>query len=199
MSERDAPNANDVQGTSAGRMKVATILDSHTFHKAIISLTFVDVFCTLFGLIYLVLSSNCEPESEWPWWLEALDRVSLGITSIFLAEIPFSLWAFGWKTYNPFGDHPYAGLHLFDAFIVISTFALEVGLKGAESEVAALLIMFRLWRFVRLLGGIAVGAGDLEEGRSRDLEEEIEQLKSKLDNLQSENSELRRRITEVQS
>jgi hypothetical protein len=88
-----------------------------------------------------------------PKWLEVLSHISLGITTFFLIEIPLSIFAFGPKFYNPFGSVPHSGLHLFDAFIIGTTFTLEVVLRGREQEVASLLIILRLWRLVKLVGG----------------------------------------------
>jgi len=88
-----------------------------------------------------------------PKWLEVLSHISLGITTFFLIEIPLSIFAFGPKFYNPFGSVPHSGLHLFDAFIIGTTFILEVVLRGREQEVASLLIILRLWRLIKLVGG----------------------------------------------
>jgi len=77
----------------------------------------------------------------------------LAITAAFLVEIFFALFAFGPQFYNPFGKTPLAALHLFDAFVVITTFVLEVALKGREEELAALLIILRFWRIVKLVEG----------------------------------------------
>lgn len=43
--------------------------------------------------------------------------------------------------------------HGTQAFIIITTFVLEVVLKGKEQELAGLLIILRLWRLVKLVGG----------------------------------------------
>jgi voltage-gated hydrogen channel 1 len=64
-----------------------------------------------------------------------------------------TLWAFGVRYYVPFGPVTHAGLHLFDAIIILTTFVLEVVLRGKEREVAGLLIILRLWRLVKLVGG----------------------------------------------
>ena len=64
-----------------------------------------------------------------------------------------TLWAFGVEFYNPFGKVVYARLHLFDAMIIVTTFVLEVVLKGRERELAGLLIILRLWRLIKLVGG----------------------------------------------
>lgn len=76
------------------------------------------------------------------------------ITTFFLVEIPATLWALGPKFYNPRGRVPHASLHLFDAFVILTTFILEVVLRGRERELASLLIILRLWRLVKLVGGM---------------------------------------------
>lgn len=75
------------------------------------------------------------------------------ITTLFLVEIPLTLWALGHEFYNPFGRIPHSSLHLFDAIIILTTFVLEVILRGKERELAGLLIILRLWRLLKLVGG----------------------------------------------
>lgn len=53
----------------------------------------------------------------------------------------------------PFSGPPHAPLHLFDAIIVVTTFVLEFVLKGRERELIGLLVILRLWRLVKLVGG----------------------------------------------
>jgi hypothetical protein len=114
----------------------------------------IDTACVLADLTYTILSPTCTPEGpEAPQWLEVLSHISLFITSFFLVEIPLTLWAFGFQFYNPFGTFTHAGFHLFDACIIIATLVLEVLLKGRERELAGLLIVLRLWRLLKLVGG----------------------------------------------
>lgn len=115
----------------------------------------IDAGCVLAELIHTVLSPTCTPvDSESPAWLEVLQGVSLVITTVFLIEIPLALWAFGLQFYNPFGPVLHAGLHFFDAAIIVTTFMLEVVLKGKERELAGLLVVLRLWRLIKLIGGL---------------------------------------------
>jgi hypothetical protein len=108
----------------------------------------------LADLSYTFLAPGCTPEGpEAPQWLEILAHISLVITAFFLIEIPLTLFAFGVEFYNPFGNVTHAKLHLFDAFIILTTFVLEVVLKGRERELAGLLIVLRLWRLIKLVGG----------------------------------------------
>ncbi|THH26942.1 hypothetical protein EUX98_g7247 [Antrodiella citrinella] len=159
----------------------------------------IDSVCVLADLGYTVLSDTCTPieGDDAPVWLNVLSHLSLVITTLFLVEIPVTTWAIGFEFYNPFGKTPHALLHLFDVVVIVTTFVLEVVLRGKERELASLLIVLRLWRLVKLVGGIAVGAGDLEEETAKDLFKTREQLEKKskeLAQVQDENQQLRNRI-----
>lgn len=105
-------------------------------------------------LAYTLLTPGCEPIGDsTPGWLEVLSLISTVITTLFLIEIPLTLWSLGFEFYNPYGPIPHASLHVFDALIIVTTFVLEVVLKGKERELAGLLIILRLWRLLKLVGG----------------------------------------------
>ena len=82
-----------------------------------------------------------------------LSLISIAITTLFLIEIPLTLWSLGPEFYKPQGRFPHASLHLFDAIVIVTTFVLEVILRGKERELAGLLIILRLWRLLKLVGG----------------------------------------------
>jgi len=181
------------------REKTANVLESTPLHTFVISLITIDAVCVLADLGYSFLSESCTPPEgpEAPAWLEVLATISLVITTFFLVEIPISLWAHGLRFYIPFAGFPHAAFHLFDAFIIITTFILEFVLKGREKELAGLLIILRLWRLVKLVGGIAVGAGEVEEEVAKDLEETRRQLEgttAALAKAREENRKLRSRV-----
>lgn len=110
-----------------------------------------------------MLSDTCTPAEgpDAPLWLDILAHISLAITTLFLVEIPITLWSMGVEYYNPFGSFPHAGLHLFDALVILGTFILEFVLKGRERELAGLLIILRLWRLVKLVGGMLLDGKSL--------------------------------------
>lgn len=176
----------------------------------------------LADLGYSFLSEGCEPPEgpNAPIWLNVLAHVSLAITTLFLVEIPVTLWASGPEYYNPFGRVTHATLHLFDALVIVITFVLEVILRGKEQELASLLIILRLWRLVKLVGGtsnnahmefldidlllqgITVGAGEIEEENDKDLAEtkkRLEETTSALMQAREENQQLRVRIAWLES
>ena len=110
-------------------------------------------------LAYTFLSAECTPIEgpDTPTWLNALAEVSLAITTLFLVEVPVTVWALGAGHYNPLSKTvPHAALHFFDAVVVFTTFVLEVGLRGRERELASLLIVLRLWRLVKLVQGASL-------------------------------------------
>jgi voltage-gated hydrogen channel 1 len=108
----------------------------------------------LVDFAYTLLSSDCAaPIDEPPDWLEVLSLISTLITTLFLVEIPLTIWSLGFEFYNPRGPVTHAGLHVFDALIILTTFVLEVVLRGRERELAGLLIILRLWRLLKLVGG----------------------------------------------
>jgi voltage-gated hydrogen channel 1 len=108
----------------------------------------------LVDLAYTLLSSDCAmPIDEPPDWLEVLSLISTLITTLFLVEIPLTIWSLGFKFYNSRGPITHASLHVFDALIILTTFMLEVVLRGRERELAGLLIILHLWRLLKLVGG----------------------------------------------
>jgi len=157
------------------KRRTAEALESKRLHQAVILLIVIDAACVLAELTHTFLADNCSPDEESPAWLEILANISLTITTFFLVEIPLTLWSLGPRFYNPFKT-PHASLHLFDAFIITGTFVLEFVLKGRERELAGLLIILRLWRLVKLVGGIAVGAGEIDEELAKSLAEARHQL-----------------------
>jgi len=214
MSEQEpllpahTPSSNGHDGSNSlyyqYRSKTAYYLEHPRLHKAVIALITTDAICVLADLAYSFLSSSCEPPGgeDSPAWLEVLARISLGITTLFLIEIPLNLWAFGWQFMNPLGSVPHGGLHFFDTIIIVTTFTLEVILRGKERELAGLLVILRLWRLVKLVGGVAVGAGELEEETIKALEEtksELKLVKAQLTEAREETAFLRMEVQQLQA
>ncbi|KAF8894557.1 hypothetical protein BD779DRAFT_1467157 [Infundibulicybe gibba] len=184
-------HAGRTEGNQTWHERAGELLESRTLHKTVIALITIDA--ALHDIV-----PNLYPEGpDAPEWLEILSHISLIITTLFVVEIPLTLWAFGPKFYNPLGGVTHARLHLFDAFIIVTTFALEVVLRGKERELAGLLVILRFWRLVKLVGGIAVGAGELTEEDAVELvktREELGRTRIELHQTQEENQRLRQRL-----
>lgn len=73
--------------------------------------------------------------------------------------------------------------HIFDALIIIASFLIDVLTRGVVEEVASLVIILRLWRFVKIIEEMSVGASEQMEDmemRMEQLEKENAQLKDEL-------------------
>ncbi|KAF8522217.1 hypothetical protein BU17DRAFT_75277 [Hysterangium stoloniferum] len=163
---------NDVEGNSMSRLpriqrwraNAAEKIETKTFHRGVMALIMLDSILVLIDLSYTFLSSKCTPEvTESPEWVEILSHISLVITCLFLAEFLVCTWAFGLSYYSPFRSI----LHFCDGSVIITTFVLEVALRGRQRELASLLVLFRLIRFA---AEAAVGVGELEEETAKELE-----------------------------
>lgn len=73
--------------------------------------------------------------------------------------------------------------HCFDGFIVILSFVVDLLTHGILEEVASLVIILRLWRFVKIVEELSVGAS-----------ERMEEIEAKIGQLEQENSELRNQL-----
>ncbi|PFH50672.1 hypothetical protein AMATHDRAFT_144633 [Amanita thiersii Skay4041] len=193
-STEDSPNT--------WKRATADLLERPFLHKAVITLISIDVACVVIDLGYILLSPGCNPQSpQGQKFLQALSHISLAITTLFLIEIPLTIWALGFSYYNPRSETPFASLHLFDALIIVITFALEMILRGSERELAGLLIVLRLWRIVKLVEGVAVGTRELSEEELNELIEtrkELEEVRIELHAVRVENMGLRHRLARLE-
>ncbi|KAG6335400.1 hypothetical protein ID866_3695 [Astraeus odoratus] len=189
---------------STWRESTARVLESSRLHTFVLILIALDVACVLVDLAYSFLENGCVPPEgpESPYWLEILANISLSINIFFLVEIPLALWCFGVRFFTPLSDVPHASFHLFDATIIVATVVLELVLKGKERELVGLLIALRMWRLVKLVGGIAVGAGEVEEEVLKELAEtkrKLEGTTAALAKAREENRKLRSRVLSLET
>ncbi|KZO92539.1 hypothetical protein CALVIDRAFT_487274 [Calocera viscosa TUFC12733] len=178
-------------------MWTAEKLESRTVHWFILSLITIDSLLVIADLAYTLLQTQCPPSEELPLPLEISEYASILISSIFVIEVPLSLWALGWEFYDPIYGVPHAPLHDVDAIVIVGTFILEVVLRGRDRELAGLFILLRFWRIVKLVGGVAVGVGEFDEESAKRLAKARIRIKfqdKEIDKLTVENIDLRRRI-----
>ncbi|KAG8998862.1 hypothetical protein FRB95_004006 [Tulasnella sp. JGI-2019a] len=178
------------------RMKTGEKLESEHVHKTVIALSLIDAAIVITDLSYVFLNQACDGgEPELPLWLEILSHISTCITLSFLIEIPLALWAFGWQYYwPPSSAFPHPGFHLLDAVVIIGSVLIDLVLKGKDKELASLLIVFRLWRIVKVVGGVAVGVSEYNEAAIMELKESkevIDKLKKQVKELEEENARLK--------
>jgi voltage-gated hydrogen channel 1 len=128
---------------------------------------------------------------------EALTTFSLVLSSFFLAELLLSLWAEGLRYVSQEQLCPIRGMyrlimmdsflgnwfHCFDAFVIVGSFCIDVLENNLAEEIASLIVILRLWRFVKIVNEFSVEAS-----------EQMEDLRRKVEELEMENKELRARL-----
>lgn len=141
-------------------------------HYLLISLIAIDVLC-IFADIFISLYSCEEGKNTSEKVHHRLDRtqealgiISLVFSCIFLTELVITLWAFGWRWLR-------SKFHIFDTIVIIASFVVDVVLHGVNSEVASLVVLLRLWRFVKIIEEIS----DTQEDRIEAFEEKLKKLK----------------------
>lgn len=122
---------------------------------------------------------QCDEKDTSPFWDDV--RNGLGIAGLvfsclFMLELILSVWAFGWRYFNSW-------FHSFDATVIVAGFIVDVLLHGILEEVASLVVILRLWRFFKIIEEFSVGA-----------EEQMDGLELRIEQLESENADLKREL-----
>jgi len=191
------------------RSRVKAFLSSSAQHYTVLALVSLDLL-GIFADIIINLY-QCDEGDTNPMWDDV--RSSLGIAGLvfscmFMLELILSVWAFGWKCvslphlppppssriakYTPLSHVPReltrnryfnSWFHSFDAIVIVAGFTTDVLLHGVLEEVASLVVILRLWRFFKIIEEFSVGA-----------EEQMAGLSFRIEQLESENSDLRREL-----
>ncbi len=77
--------------------------------------------------------------------------------------------------------------HCFDAFVILVSFVVDVLAHGVLEEIASLVIVLRLWRMVKIVEEMSVGA-----------QEQMEDLEAQVEKLEQERDELLQRLQELE-
>ena len=70
--------------------------------------------------------------------------------------------------------------HCFDATVIVASFVIDVLLRGILEEVASLVIILRLWRVIKIMEELSVGAQEQTEAL-RECIELLEHEKSQME------------------
>ncbi|KAF9429908.1 hypothetical protein BGZ94_009023 [Podila epigama] len=172
------------------RRRIGHAIESRAAHMSILLLTLCDIILVMLQIGASLL--HLDETKEEVWYIELFSHLSLAIVSLFMVEILLKLFAFGPRYF--WRGTPHWVLHLVDAVIIFTSFMLEIFLHGAEQELSSLIIIFRLWRVVKLTGTVAVevsthGQGQvmLLESRIRELEQELHEAKNRCEQLENFN------------
>ena len=162
------------------RKKLRHFFHSNLFHYLLAILIVLDLAIVLLDIILLLIYCDDIPHDV-EEAIHDLVYVSVTILGIFLIELSLQMYAFGIKEWAS------ECLHVFDFVIVSTTFILELVMHGNEAveSMIGLLIVFRLWRLVRVIH-VTTEALDLQH------ETEVDELKEKIEHLQEELRKLRK-------
>lgn len=76
--------------------------------------------------------------------------------------------------------------HCFDGFVITVSFVADVLTRGIVEEIASIVIILRLWRLVKIIEELSVGAA-----------ERMEEVEGRVVELEQENAQLRRQVEEM--
>ena len=174
------------------RHEFGEIIESKCAHVVILILTSIDILLVICQIAATLLGFDDNSDAE--WILEIFAHVSLAIVTFFVLEVLLKVFAFGPRFF--WTGTPHGLLHLADAIIIIISFLLEIFLKGAEQELGSLLIIFRLWRVIKLTGTVAIETAEHNEEYISSLKEHIKELEQQLQESQQEVQRLRAHTAE---
>ncbi|TIA09175.1 hypothetical protein D6C80_08778 [Aureobasidium pullulans] len=171
---------------STARRCTRRYLNSKFGHYAILLLVCLDCSC-IFGefVIQILTCEGRVSESKGDVAQEAIGIVGLVFSCLFMLELMASIWAFGFQYFR-------SKFHCFDATVIVASFIIDVLLRGILEEVASLVIILRLWRVIKIMEELSVGAQEQTEA----LRERIELLEHEKSQMEIELSALKANRTQ---
>ncbi|CAK7272163.1 hypothetical protein SEPCBS119000_004980 [Sporothrix epigloea] len=165
------------------RRQSQRFLASTQKHYLILALVGIDVVAILAEILISLVACETGTKDR-PWVdpaLETFKIIGLVISSLFLVELLASLWAFGWELFSSW-------FHCFDAFVILVGFIIDVLAHGVLEDIASLVVVLRLWRVVKIVEEMSVGA-----------EERMEELEAQVEKLERENTKLNQQLRALES
>ncbi|KAI1318579.1 hypothetical protein EDD11_006270 [Mortierella claussenii] len=162
---------------SRSRHRIGHMIETRTAHIIILILTLLDIILVIIQIGASLL--HLDETKEEVWFIKLFEHLSLAIVSVFMLETLLKVFAFGPRYFWRGTKHGL--LHLLDALIILTSFLLEIFLRGAAEELTSLLILFRLWRIIKLTGTVAIEVSEHDEARSAHLEEKVRKLEKELE------------------
>lgn len=157
------------------RRRARRFLSSKQKHYMVMGLVALDVAGILADIFVALIS--CDKHEQDEDWVDdvrnPLQITGLVISCLFLVELLISVWAFGFSYFSSW-------FHCFDALIIVVSFTVDLVTHGIVEEIASLVVILRLWRFVKIVEELSLGAS-----------ERLEEMQFKVEELEKENEELR--------
>ena len=178
-------------GLLQDRVRLQAKLHSHRFQMIIIGLVVIDFLIVLVQLLMDIQVIKGVHHDHLA--IQFLHYTSIVILGLFLIEIVVKLYAFGL-------DFFHHKLEVFDAIVVIVSFALDIAYSGNMDawDAVGLLVLLRLWRVVRIVNGIALSVKIEMDEKMHHLKEEIVELKTQLEHYKNRCKEQEVKLTEME-
>jgi len=176
-----------VHNRARWRYKLGAFIESHKVQLFIVALIILDLVITIVEM-FLEETYKCKEHHEIPHAVEEAEDVfriiTLVLLGIFEVEIILLIIAFG----IDFFKHP---LYVLDGVIITTSIVIDVVFRDSASN---LLIIFRLWRIVRVGHGIAVSVETHDREKYNHLKKHFKRVKIHYKQVEMENLELRKRL-----
>ncbi|KAI1778382.1 hypothetical protein F4818DRAFT_299896 [Hypoxylon cercidicola] len=152
----------------------ASFMNSRAKHWLILVLIVLDVAGILSDIIIALVT--CEVGIEHDEWVaptrNSLTIISLSLSCVFLVELLLSVFSDGLSYFRSW-------LHSFDAFVIVVGFAIDLFEHNIAEEIASLVVILRLWRFVKIVDEFSVEASEQAEEQTGELRKRIEDLETR--------------------
>ncbi|EMR62385.1 putative hydrogen voltage-gated channel 1 protein [Eutypa lata UCREL1] len=153
-------------------------IKSRAKHWVVLVLVILDVAGILSDIFIGLIT--CELGREDESWVgptrQGLTTFSLVMSCVFMLELIMSVLADGLEYFKE-------KLHCFDAFVIVMGFAVDLLEHNVVEEIASLVVILRLWRFVKIVDEFSVEAS-----------EQTEDLRQRIEDLEKQNRDLRAQI-----
>ncbi|KAI1428565.1 hypothetical protein F5Y12DRAFT_670326 [Xylaria sp. FL1777] len=177
-SESIADGARRRSYVQRAREQTRRFFSSRAKHWIILTLILLDV-AGILAEIFIALIT-CELHRQDEGWVAPTQRgltiFALTMSCVFMVELALSIFADGIKFFSSW-------FHCLDAFVIVGSFTVDLLEHGIAEEIASLVVVLRLWRFVKIIQEFSVEQEELMEGlrkRIEELEEQVEDLESQL-------------------
>ncbi|KAI2639013.1 hypothetical protein GGS26DRAFT_587784 [Hypomontagnella submonticulosa] len=161
------------------RKATVRLMNSRAKHWVVLVLIILDVAGILTDIFIALIT--CEIGIEDDAWVtptrNGLTIFSLSLSCIFLVELLLSVFADGFGYFKSY-------LHSFDAFVIVVGFAIDLFEHNIAEEIASLIVILRLWRFVKIVDEFSVEAS-----------EQTEDLRKRIEDLETRNADLEAQLS----
>ncbi|KAK5634596.1 hypothetical protein RRF57_010309 [Xylaria bambusicola] len=160
------------------RTQIQRFFSSRAKHWVILTLILLDVAGILVEIFIALIT--CELHRRDEAWvaptMQGLTMFALTMSCVFMVELGLSIFADGLKFFSSW-------FHCLDAFVIVASFAVDLLEHGIAEEIASLVVVLRLWRFVKIVQEFSIEQQELTEAlrqRIEDLEAQVGDLEAQL-------------------